>query len=121
MDNICLNELFDDIGKTIRIYLATETILDPIEKNVELTYLNPFPIKAIITDLVATQSQWKMAGIVTEKAKEIIIRKKYRSLLEKSYKIEVDGDFYNGWKVNGRMQIREEGNFCRVYIYIKKS
>lgn len=115
-----MEELFREKSQKIRIYLATETIDDPYEKNVKLKELNPLPIRAIVTDLTASSAQWKMIGIVADKAKEIIVEKKYRSLIEKSYKIEVDGDFYNGWKMNGRMQIREEGNYCRIYIYIKK-
>jgi len=120
MKNICLNEFFRNVGKTIRIIIATETIQDPFEKNVVFTELPSIPIKAIITDIIASQSQWKMPGITTEKAKEIIIKKKHRTLLEQSYKIEVNGEFYEGWKVHGRMQIREEGDFLRVYIYIRK-
>ena len=116
-----MDKLFRDQSRNIRIYLALETIDDPYEKNVSLTDLNPLPIKAIVTDLTTSTAQWKMAGLVVDKAKEIIVQKKYRSLLEKSHKIEVDGELYNGWKVNGRMQIREEGNYLRCYIYIKKS
>ena len=120
-DNICLNEFFDNVGKTIKIYLSTETIVDPYEKNVVETYLNPFPIKAIVTDLIASQAIWKMPGITTDKAKEIIIRKKFESLILKSSKIQIDGEDYLGWKQNGRLQYRIEGNFLRAYIYIKKS
>lgn len=116
-----MEELFREKSQKIRIYLATETIDDPYEKNVKLKELNPLPIRAIVTDLTASSAQWKMIGIVADKAKEIIVEKKYRSLIEKSYKIEVNGDFYNGWKINGRLQIREEGNYLRCYIYIKKS
>ena len=116
-----MEKLFKEKSQKIRIYLGTEVETDPFEHTVETTMLNPFPIKAIVTDLTASSAQWKMVGIVVDKAKEIIIEKKYRSLLEKSHKIEIDGDFYNGWNVNGRMQIREEGNYCRIYIYIKKS
>jgi len=116
-----MEELFREKSQKIRIYLATSTIDDPYEKNVKLKELNPFPIRAIVTDLTASSAQWKMIGIVADKSKEIIIEKKYRSLIEKSYKIEVNGDYYNGWRVSGRMQIREEGDYCRIYIYIKKS
>jgi len=120
MDNICLNDFFGDVAKTIRVYLASEVETDPYEHTVELTELPPLPIKAIVTDLIASQAQWKMPGIVTERAREIIIKKKHRNLIEQSYKIEIDGDFYEGWKVIGRLQIREEGDFLRCYIYIKK-
>lgn len=116
-----MEKLFKEMAQKIRIYLATSTVVDPYEKNTIESYLNPLPIKAIVTDLTASSAQWKMVGIVTDKAKEIICEKKYRSLVEQSYKIEVNGDYFNGWKINGRMQIREEGNYCRIYIYIKKS
>lgn len=116
-----MEHLFKEYARHIKIYLATEALLDPFEKNVKLTHLNSLPIKAIVTDLTASQAQWKMLGIVTDKAKEIIIEKKYRSLIEQSALIEVDGELYNGWKVNHKMQIREEGDYLRIYIYIKKS
>jgi len=115
-----MEELFREKSKTIRIYLGREVETDPYEHTTEVTMLNPLPIKAIVTDLTASSAQWKMVGIIVDKAKEIIIEKKYRSLIEKSYKIEVDGDLFQGWKMNGRMQIREEGDYCRIYIYIKK-
>ncbi len=115
-----MDKLFKEQSQSIKIYLAKETVNDPYEKNVSLSYLNPLPIKAIITDLVASQSQWKMPGIVTDKIKEIIIKKKYRSLIEKSQKIEIKSELYEGWKLNGKMQIREDGNYLRIYIYIAK-
>ena len=116
-----MEELFREKSRTIKIYLGIEVEIDPYEKNVETTILNPFPIKAIVTDLVASQSQWKMPGIITEKAKEIIIEKKYESLLLKSQKIKIDNDYYVGWRQNGRLQYRIEANYLRAYIYIKKS
>ena len=115
-----MDKLFKEKAKTIKIFCGISQEIDPYEKNVEITMLNPFPIKAIVTDLTSAQSAWKMAGIVVDKSKEIIVEKKYRSLIEKSRKIEINKEFYYGWKVNGRMQIREEENFCRIYVYIKK-
>jgi len=114
-----MDKLFFEQSKSIKIYLATETQLDPFEKNVSRSYLNPLPIKAIITDLVASQINWKMPGIIADKAKEIIIKKKYRNLIERSQKIEVNDELYEGWRLNGKMQIREEGNYLRIYIYMK--
>jgi hypothetical protein len=61
-----------------------------------------------------------MPGIITNKAKEIMVEKKYRHALELSSKIKYEKDFYEGWRSNGKMQIREEGDYVRVYIYIKK-
>lgn len=116
-----MEQVFREHSRYIRIYVAKETIVDPIEKNVELTEFNPYPIKAIVADLTFAQAQWKIPGVTVDKTKEIIIEKKNRSLLELSQKIEVDGEFYEGWRVNGKMQIREEGNYLKVYIYYRKS
>ena len=115
-----MDKLFKETAKNIKIFLAIETIDDPYEKNVSLIDLNPIPIKAIISDLTFAKIQWAMPSVVADKAKEIIIKKKHRSLIEKSQKILIDGDNYEGWRQNGRMQIREEGDFCRIYCYIKK-
>lgn len=115
-----MDKLFKEKAVNIRIYLSQETETDPFEHTVELTDLNPLAIKAIVTDLTFAKIQWAMPGIVADKAKEIIIYKKYRSLIEKSTKIEIDKEYYEGWKVNGKMQIREEEDFLRIYIYIKK-
>ena len=116
-----MEELFREKSRTIRIYLGVEVETDPYEHTTETTMLNPLPIKAIVTDLTASSAQWKLAGIVVDKAKEIIIEKKYESLLLKSQKIKVDNDYYVGWRQNGRLQYRIEGDYLRVYIYIKKS
>lgn len=108
-----------DNSTTIRIYLAKETIIDPYEKNVEITLLNPIPIKAIVVDLTATQASYKMPGIKVSRVKEVITYKKYRSLIEQSHKIEIDSEDYEGWRENGRMQIREEHEIIRIYVYSK--
>ena len=115
-----MNNIFKEHSQKILIYLATTVEQDPYEKNVEETYLNPLPIRAIVTDLIASQVAWKMPSINTDKAKEIIIEKKYRPLLELSYKIKIDDDYYQGWKTNGRLQIRQDQDYLRCYVYIKK-
>jgi len=120
MEEYCLNEFFGQHSKSIRIYLAVETEIDPYEKNVELTELNPIPIKAIISDVSPASAVYKMPGIKTEKVKEIIIKKKYESLLIQSQKIQIEDNFYEGWRINGRLSYRLEGDFLRAYCYIKK-
>jgi len=116
-----MDNLFKEKSKTIKIYLGIETIIDPYEKNVETTILNPLPIKAIITDLTATKAQYAMAGIVVDKAKEIIINKRYESLLLKSQKIQIGSEYFVGWRQNSKLQYRIEGDYLRAYIYIRKS
>lgn len=124
MSNYCFNELWDSLDdekKVIRVYLANEEIKDPYEETKIYTIKTPKSIKGIVTDLIATQINWKMPGVITTDAKELIIKKRYRSLIEASYKLEIDKKFYEGWKIQGNMQIREEGDFIRVYVYRRTS
>ena len=119
------NDIFKDNPNStcIKVYLGKETVQDPYEKNVEVTLFQPTIINAIVEDLSFSQIKWKLPGIITDKAKRVYISKKYRTLIENSQKIEVkeNGIFvaFEGWRVNGRMQIREEGDLLQIYIYVK--
>jgi len=112
--------LFREHAKNIFLYPSLETVDDPFEKNVTITRMNRIPIKAIVSDLSFSKIHWKMPGIETDKAKEIIIEKKYETLLKLSYKIKIDDDYYEGWILNGKLQYRIEGEYIRAYVYIKK-
>jgi hypothetical protein len=120
MENICLNEFFRDASQYIRIILASEIEADPFEHNVELTELPSVPIRAIVSDVSPASAIWKMPGISVEKMKEIIIKKHHENLLLQSYKIEINGETYHGWRINGRLSYRIEEDFIRAYVYIKK-
>jgi len=123
-----MRKLLDDVmrtqGKWLRIYVAKEVIDDPYEKNVTLTNMNSIPVRAIVEDLTTTQAQWKMPGIKIAKIKDILVDYKHRALLERSSKIEYQGEMYEGWREQGKMQLREQpgvgGNgYLRLYIYSK--
>lgn len=115
-----METIFRQNSSKIKIYLATEIINDPTEKTVNLNYLNPLPIDAIVTDLDSTSAMWKMPGIIISRAKQLIIEEKNKNLLEQSYRIEIDGDFYYGWKKNGKLNYIKQGNYLRVYCYIER-
>ena len=115
-----MDELFENKAQYIRIYLGTETIICPYEKNVTETLVNPIPIKAIVTDVSPASSVWKMPGIISEKTKQILIKKKYEDMLKMSRKIQIDNEDYYGYKTNGRLNFVIEGDYIRAYIYIKK-
>jgi len=115
-----LDDIFKEQSRRIKIILAQEEIDDPYEKNVTLSELPSLPILAIVSDLSFSKASWVMVGITTESAKELLIEKKYKSLIEKCYKIIIDNVIYDGWKINGRMQIKEEGDYLRIFAYIKK-
>lgn len=125
-----VEDIFRQQAIWIKIYPVLETVLDPYEKNVEVTYLNPFPIRAIVGDLTADQMVWKTPGIKISKAKEIFIEHKWQKLIEMSGKIEINGDLYEGHRENGKMQIRHQagggsatakryGGYLKLYVYAK--
>jgi len=115
-----LDEIFKEKAECVKIYCGVETVQDKFEKNVEVTLLNPQSIKAIITDVSPASSVWKMPGIISEKTKQIIFKKKYLNLIKASQKIKCKGDFYYGYRINGRLNYVEEEDYIRCYIYIKK-
>lgn len=115
-----IKHMFRHLSEKIRVYTALETIEDPYEKNITREYLNPRTIKAIVADLSPAKVNWKMPGITTERAKEIIIEKKHENLLKLSGKIVIDGDEYEGWRVNGKLSYKKEHDYIRAYIYRKE-
>jgi len=115
-----MDELFREHSQKIKVYLAIQTIEDPFEKNESITDLPSLPISAIVTDLGFSKVQWVMPGITTESAKEIIVEKRHKSLIEQSYKIEIEGVLFEGWRVNGKLQYRVEQDYLRAFIYNKK-
>ena len=116
-----MDELFRNSKQRIKVYLAITSTEDPYEKNESLSELPSLPIDAIVTDLTFAKVQWIMPGITTEQAKEIIIEKKHKNLFEQSFKIEIAGELYDSWKINGRTQYKIEQNYIRAYIYRKKA
>jgi len=115
-----MDNLFKEKSQKIRIILAMEQETDPYEHTVDFIELPSFPISAIVTDLTATKAQYAMPGISVDSAKEIIIEKKYESLLLKSYRIKIRNDYFVGWIQNGKLQYRIEGDYLRAYVYIEK-
>ena len=115
-----MDELFNCKSEYIKLFVGTTSETDPYEHTVEETLRNPIPIKAIVTDVSPASSQWKMPGIVSEKTKQIIIKKKYEDMLKMSRKIQIDNEDYYGYKTNGRLNYVVEGEYIRAYIYIKK-
>ena len=115
-----MEDLFKNNSQKILIYMSVETVEDPFDKNVSNSILNSLPIDALVNDLIASQASWKMPGIEINKAKQIIIEKKYEPLFLLSYRIRIGDIDYKGWKVNGALQYRIEGNYLRAYIYSGK-
>lgn len=119
-----ISDLIREKGKWLLVYRGIETTDDPYEKNKTVTLLPPLPVRAIVEDLTATQANWKMPGVLLKSAKVIYCEKKYRKLLELSQQIGVKNELkeeklFEGWRVNGQMQIKETGDFLELNIYSK--
>lgn len=117
-----MEELFREKSQPILLFVGIESDLDPFEHNVSVVNLNPLPIDAIVTDLTMSKIQWSMPSVITDRAKEIVIEAKYKTALEQSQQIQIlgDTDIYHGWRINGKLQYRVEGDYLRASIYIKK-
>lgn len=121
MSRDIMTDLFREQSQTIFIYPAVISVADPIKKNTERIYLNPVPIKAMVTNLILSQIVYRMPGIETSKAKEVLINERDNSLIEMSYKIEIDSEIYYAWKDNAgeNIQKRKEGSYYRILVYKK--
>ena len=115
-----MEELFKETSQRIRIYLGKETINDPYTKEKTTVLFPPIYIDAIVYDLTMAQVQWKLPGVSTNQAKTIIIRKAQKNTLLNSIKIRIDSIDYVGWRLNGKLQYKVEGDFIRAHLYYYK-
>jgi len=115
-----MENLFKEWSQRIKIYLAKVDETDPYEHSTEITELSSIPISAIVNDLSFSKIHWTLIGIITNSAKEIYIEKKYKNLIENCYRIEIAGKSFEGFRVNGKMAIKEEGDYIRIYAYNKE-
>lgn len=115
-----MDELFKEQSIRIKIYLSIPSENDPYEKDVTLEELPSLPISAIVTDLSFSKVQWSMPAVLTDKAKEIVIEKRHKNLFEQAYKIEIEDELFDAWKINGKTQYKIEQDYLRAYIFIKK-
>ena len=113
-----MRELFKETSQRIKIYLGKETIIDPITKEKTKALFPPKYISAIVYDLTMAQAQWKLPGVSTNQIKTIIIERKWENLLLQCQKIQIDSVDYTGWKENGRLQYKTEGDYIRAHIYV---
>lgn len=106
-------QIFQNWGElfTMKVYQATETQVDPFEKNTEKTFLNPIPIKCLIRDYSFGALQWKLEGLHEVGAKEVLCETRYKTLLEKCHKITIDDNEYG---------VYQDGNSKRFQIIERK-
>lgn len=83
---------------TILVYPAITLADDPYEKTTSTSYLNPLPIKGIVSDSSFESLRWKYYGTLPAGSKKMICEKKYSSLLLTCNKITIDGNDYAVYK-----------------------
>lgn len=115
-----LDDLFNVIGQTIWVVFGKEISQDPEENDKLIKPFNKIPIQAIISDLGASSTSFKMPGLGAIQSKDLLIDNKYKNMIENSVKFIIENNEYYGYKDNdSRLQIRNEGNYCRIYVYRK--
>ncbi len=95
-----MDKMFKQLAKSIRVYIAKESIIDPFEKNVSRLNLNPISIKAIVSTVSPEKLNWKFYGMKVQEAKELIIKKNDLNLIRLSHKIEIDGIYFLSYREN---------------------
>lgn len=84
--------------ETLHVYSAREIQSDPYEKNKDLTFMNPLPIKALIRQISQDALKWKYFGQLPSGSIEIIAEKKYKTLFRTADKIRYNEKYYYCWK-----------------------
>jgi len=114
-----LDLLINEIGINIQIFIGTETVDDPNYDSKSVSYLNPFPVKAIVSQVGFTSSQWRMPGIKAAKVMEVTMHKRHQGLVEKSRKITISGITYYGWKPSegNNIQYKIMGNYLQLLVH----
>jgi hypothetical protein len=93
-------KLLENEGKLITVwaYPAQETVSDPYEKNKTRSFLNPIPIKALVTDISFEALRWKYYGKIPSGSKQIICEKRHFNLLKIADKIKIDDDYFKTYQ-----------------------
>lgn len=114
-----MERVFREDAEIVKIYLGKETIQDPFEQNVTVSFQNPIPIEAIISTVSPEKAVWKIYGIKVMEAKDLIVRDKHISLFRLSQKVTIDGNEFYPYKdatVNFTIMPLREG-FSRITIW----
>lgn len=114
-----MKKLFRQKAKPITVFLASESETDPYEHTIELLYLNPIPIKAMIAQISPEKMVWRFYGKKVSEAKELIIEQNNLNLIRMSYKIEIEGtEFlaYNDKTANFSIELLDD-NYARVVLW----
>ena len=113
------DKLFKEKSQKILIYYSYQEETDPYEHTFNAFYMNPVPVDAIVSDLMASQVAYKMPGASVSRAKELYVPKDKKDVIEMSVKIEIDGEIYQSWKgeAGRKLQIKDLGELIQIYVF----
>jgi len=100
MNNFNMFDIFKNQGElsTLLAYQSVERETDPLEHTRTKDFLNPTPIKAIVTQIGFSALKWKYWGQVPSGSIQIICDKKYYNLLTIADKIVYEENTYCTYK-----------------------
>ncbi|MFA7247952.1 MAG: hypothetical protein WC169_12390 [Dehalococcoidia bacterium] len=117
LQDIFLNE---GLLKKAKLYLAQEVETDPTEHTTTKTFLNPITIKAVILSISFSGLKYKYFGTLPSGSKQMICDIKYKNLILKSDKIEIDDETFGIYSDgDGNFQYIERNDYLLVILKIK--
>lgn len=104
----------------ILVYMASEAIADPYEKNKTLSYQQPIPVDALVRDLSPESLYWKYFGQIPMGSKEIILEKKYKNTIKSADRIKIGDNYFKVRKDDSRgFSILERQDYIVVVVELK--
>ena len=114
-----IGRLFKDKAKQVLFCLEKKSSDKyGLKGDSELDYKTFFAVNALIYDIGFASITWKLPGVQTEEAKEMIIEKDKLSILLNTNYIIIDGIEFYSWKDNSnKTRYKDMGDYVSVYIY----
>lgn len=82
----------------VLVYPGVETVVDPYEKNREISFLNAVPIDALVQQISFEALRYKFFGQIPQDSIQILCELKHENLLKLADKIKVNNNYYGVYK-----------------------
>jgi len=89
---------FEGKLETLLCYAIHASVDDPYEQNKTTVYMNPLPVKAIVSEIGFSGLHWKYFGQLPTGSIQIVVDSKDKDILLTAGKIEYDEKFYTVYK-----------------------
>ena len=112
-------DIFNSQGElsTILVYPAITLVDDPYEKTTSTSYLNPLPIKGIVSEITFGGLKYKYYGQLPTGSKHVICELRYKQTLLAASKVTIDAQEYSAYKdADGAFQVKEHSDYLVVIL-----